>query len=691
MVDAWETLNMKNFFYPESIVVVGVSDSPSNLGRNIVENMDRFGFQGEIWLVGRGKSLQGRQILRSIEDLPVLPDLAILLVRAEFVPETLEACGKRGIRHVVIESGGFSEFKKDGRGLERKIKTIAERWQIQLIGPNCIGVTNFENGLIEPFVHFYKNRVRSGHVSMVSQSGGLVYNLYRRSSIENIGLNKLVSIGNKLMLGENTFLEFLVSDPGTKIITLYLESIVDGRRLMDIIESTDKPVIVLKANRTRAGRTIARFHTTALSGEDEVSEVALRQCGAHRVDSIEDMVNLIKVFSLPLLKGPNMALMTRSGGLAVLLADAAVRHGLELARLPREFVSFMREGSRAGVIRTTNPIDLGDTFQYEFFLRLVRKALETKGIDGVVFFHEYALHEREETEQFIMDVLDAVKEYQKPVAFGLSPDKDDVVRMKELCELPIFNAIDSTMKALYRSLQHYKTVTKRKAAARRTVYEMERATPVARNASARVLHARETFSLLESFGLPVAASAVVRDVKEALATAGRIGYPVALKIASPVVIHKTEQKGVVLNLNNPAALRDAMSAMQAEEYLIQKMAPPGYEVFVGAKKDPEFGPVVLFGSGGILVELFKDVSMRIAPLSAETARQMVEETKAGTILGGYRGNVAGDKNALVRFLVRLSRLLVEHPEIIDIDINPLIVYEKGAGCVIVDAKIGATK
>jgi acetyltransferase len=691
MTDTWERISMKNFVYPESVVVAGVSDSPANLGRVIVENMDRFGFEREVYLVGRGKSLQGKQIFQSIDDVPGRPDLAILLVRAELIPETLEACGRRGIRHVVIETAGFSEFKKHRRGLEKKIETIAERWQMQLIGPNCIGILNFENGFVGAFLDFVKDRVKRGHVSMVSQSGGLVYNLYRRSSIENIGLNKLVSIGNKLMLGENTFLEFLVSDPGTKIITLYLESIVDGRRLMDIIESTDKPVIVLKANRTRAGRTIARFHTTALSGEDGISEVALRQCGAHRVDSIEDMVNLIKVFSLPLLKGPNLALMTRSGGLAVLLADAAVRHGLELARLPREFISFMREGSRAGVIRTTNPIDLGDTFQYEFFLRLVRKALETKGIDGVVFFHEYALHERDETEQFIVDVLDAVKEYQKPVAFGLSPDKDDVVRMKELCELPIFNAIDSTMKALYRSLQHHKTVTKRKAAGRRTVYGIENTSPAARNASARVLPPRETFILLESFGLPVAVSAVVRDVEEALAAAGRIGYPVALKIASPVVIHKTEQKGVVLNLTDPAALRDAMSAMQAEEYLIQKMAPPGYEVFAGAKRDHDFGPVVLFGSGGTLVELFKDVSMRIAPLSAETARQMVEETKTGTILGGYRGNVAGDKNALVRILIRLSRLLVEHPEIIDIDINPLIVYEKGAGCVIVDAKIRVIK
>ena len=209
---------MKSFFYPESVIVVGVSDSPSNLGRVIVENMDRFGFQKEIHVVGRGKSLNGRKIVQSVEQVPPGPDLAILLLRADRIPEVLEACGRHGIQHVVVETGGFSEFRKDRSGLERKIKAIAEKWQIELMGPNCIGVMNFENGLIQPFVPFSKEKITFGPVSMISQSGGLIHNIFRRASLQNIGLNKMVSIGNKLMLGENELLDFLVHDPHTTII-----------------------------------------------------------------------------------------------------------------------------------------------------------------------------------------------------------------------------------------------------------------------------------------------------------------------------------------------------------------------------------------------------------------------------------------------------------------------------------------
>ncbi len=680
---------MRKFFYPDSIVVCGVSDSPSNLGRVIVENSDAFGFRGNIYLVGRGASLGGRKIYPAMEDLPAVPDLAILLVRAELVPEMLDACGRKGVRHVVIETGGFSEFKKDRYGLEKKIRAVAERWQIRFIGPNCIGVINFENGLVEPFVPFERDKVRTGDISMISQSGGLIHNVFSRASLENFGLNKMMSIGNKLMLGESDFLEFLITDAGTKIISLYLESILDGRRLMDLIASTDKPVIVLKANRTGAGKAIAQFHTAALSGEDAVSDAALRQCGAHRVDSLEEMIDLYKVFSLPLLKGANLVLITRSGGLAVLLADSAVRHGLQLARLPDDFLSMAKKGGRAGVIRATNPIDLGDIFDYELYLRLVRKALETKGVDGVVFFHEYAPEERDATEHLIKSVFEMVNKYRKPVALGLLPDKDDAVRMKELCELPTFSAIDSAMRALDHSLRHYRRVAEDKKRGRRKRYvgEPRSAGVGRRSARALLLPANDVFPFLASHGLPVIDCAVVQSPKEAVRVARQMGYPVALKTASPLVLHKTEQGGVVLGLQSDAALKDALSAMRAEEYLVQKMAAPGYEVFVGAKKDPEFGPVVLFGSGGVLVELVKDVAIRVAPLDVRTARQMIGETHAGILLNGYRGRQAADKEALIRFLVRFSRLLVEHPEIVDVDINPLIVSEGHGGCVVVDAKV----
>ncbi len=449
---------MKKLFYPKSVMVVGVSDTPTNLGRNIVENLDRFNFKGPIYLIGKeGGNLNSRKIYTRIDEIDASTDLVVFLIPAFSIPEALEVCGRKGIRYAVIESGGFSEFAEEHEELEKEILAIARKWQIRFVGPNCIGIINLENGLVVPFSPLDHKVIKAGNVSLVSQSGGIVNNIIRLFSCENIGFNKLISVGNKLNLDENDYLEFLISDPKTKTIGLYLESVSNGRRLMNLAESTQKPVIVLKSNTNKASNQIARFHTSALADDDELVSSALSQAGMHRVYTLNEMINSFKIFNLPLMKGPNLAILSRSGGRAVMSADAAYRYGFNMIPFSEDFFNHVRKKVRAGVIRMTNPLDLGDIFDLKFYIEVLERALREKEVDGVLFSHLYQPGvDMMATKNLIRSACNLSSRYQKPVALSLIADSNEWFMMKKTAEFPIFTEPDEALKALALSLRHYR-------------------------------------------------------------------------------------------------------------------------------------------------------------------------------------------------------------------------------------------
>jgi acyl-CoA synthetase (NDP forming) len=439
-------------------MVVGVSNTPTNLGKKIVENLERLHFRGPIYLVGKqGGNLNGRKIYPRIEDIDAYPDMVVFLIPALYIPEALELCGKKGIDYAVIESGEFSEFADENRRLERNILSIARKQHIRLVGPNCISIINLENGLVLPFVPLDKKRIKSGSISFVAQSGGIVNYSIRLSSCENIGFTKLVSMGNKLDLNENDYLEFLISDPATKTIGLYLESVSDGRRLMDLTHSTNKPVIVLKSNTHTASNEIARFYTAALAGNDKVASSALSQAGIHRVFTLQELINTFKIFNLPLIKGANLAIISRSGGSAVMAADAAQRYGFGIRPFSKSFLSHVRQGARAGVIHMTNPLDLRDVFDLDFYRDILERILQKKEIDGVLFSHSYLPRIDEITTK---NLIRSAKElsicYEKPVALCLISDSYEWYTMKKITDFPIFTEPDDALKALAFSLAHYR-------------------------------------------------------------------------------------------------------------------------------------------------------------------------------------------------------------------------------------------
>lgn len=679
---------MDRMFYPRSVVIFGVSGSPSNLGRMVVENMDRFRFQGTIYLVG-GKpgTLLGRPVFTDIAEIPEIPDLAVFLIATGHLAGVLEACGRKGIRHAVIETGGFSEFEEDRKNLETKIKRIAVEWDIKILGPNCVGIVNVETGLALPFYPLNPEEAKKGPVSVISQSGGLIHELIILCDLDNMGLNKLISIGNKLMLDENDFLEYLISDPATKIIGLYLESISDGRRLMDLASRTDKPIVLLKANRNPGGREIAKFHTSALAGDDRVVDEAMKQAGIIRVEGLGEMINCFKAFSLPRPMGRRLVIMTRSGGYAVLSADSAYRHGFNLASLSNDFFTVLSGSTKAGVIRMTNPVDLGDVFDHSVHLALIEKALQEDGVDGVLFIHAYPFYEGpENTKGFVRSVAELSARYQKPVALCIVTHKKHWVALREASDFPIFTYLDEALLALSKSRQHNSRPTWRPGQVG-AVKDVKKEAAAMVHIPAGMMAVHEALDLLMQYGLKVADYRVVKGIEEALEWADRTGYPVALKTASARVLHKTEEAGVHLNIHDGAALETAFHRLNAEAYLLQKMIGNECEVMIGGRNDRDFGPVILCGLGGTFVELYDDVAIRVAPVDSQTARDMMEGLRGAAILKGFRGGQSYDTEYLTEALVKISRLLADHREIKVVDINPLILMEKGAGGIIVDVKM----
>lgn len=678
---------MKKFFNPESVVVFGVSDSPSNMARIIVENCDRFAFKGKVYPVGTNTGIvAGRRILVNLDEIEETPDLAVLLVPARFVPQTLDACGEKGIRHIIIESGGFSEFDEGNKALEAEVARIAARWGMKVIGPNCFGVINLHEGVVLPFFVLNPGYMKRGSTSLISQSGGIFYDTCMLASFENVGLSKLVSMGNKLLTNEIDCLRYLVDDESTAVIGLYLENFSDGRELMQVAAETAKPIVCIKANRSPAGEQIARFHTTALAGDDVVADAALRQAGIHRVQNFREMIDCFKVFSLPPLRGKRLAMITRSGGHGVLAADAVHRHGFELARLSEDFFGLVKS-RKINVIRMTNPVDVGDVYSLDSYGEIMEKALQETEVDGVAFVATFSSEtDGAAVRRAIDHAAELSPRYGKPILFCMVTRRDQWLQMKEATDFPIFTDVDEALKILKISLDHYGRGTRR-VFRKRATQPVPPGDALKHAYRGRSMGVDECFFLLHQYGIAAPDYVVVKTIAAARHAAKQIGYPVAVKIASPEILHKTERGGVALNITNDVDLETVIREIAADAYLVQKMAPAGLEVIVGGKVDREFGPVILFGLGGIFVEVFKDTAIRVAPIDETTAEEMTEEIKGSVLLKGFRGQRRGDIEALRKALVRISTLLTEHPEIINIDINPLIVLEEGQGCVAVDVKI----
>jgi len=510
-----------------------------------------------------------------------------------------------------------------------------------------------------------------------------------------LGVNKVVSMGNKADLDEADYLTYLMADPGTGIICLYLESIEEGRRLIELAASSPKPVIVQKANTGQTSARIAFSHTAALANDDRIVSAALRQAGIAHAGSFQDAVTLAQGFALPPVRGNDLVIISRSGGHAVVAADVADAHGFHLLPIPDGFLTRVRDLFRADVIALTNPIDVGVIFNFDLYGEIAEECLRTLNPDALLLVHTYSTGpEAESSRRLARRVKRLVRQTGKPIALCPFAQESEVMALEREVELPTFATIEGAVRALAASRDRYTRPARLLPLPPEPAQRPHEVDGML--AHDGVLTTGAALGLCAAFGIHTAEWAAVENVEEALVAAGTLAYPVALKVLSPDVSHKSDVGGVALGIGNSETLQTEFAALlsRVEEHapgarvqgvLVQRMLSGGREVILGGKRDPSFGPVVMFGLGGVYVEVFEDVAFRLAPLTREEAERMVSEVQGSRLLRGVRGEPPADVGAVVEALLALSRLLVECPEVVEVDVNPLLVFERGVAAV--DARV----
>jgi acyl-CoA synthetase (NDP forming) len=683
-------LDLEAFFAPRSVAVVGVSDRPQNLGSNIVANLASWGFAGAVYAVGRGGGrVHGLQVLPDVEQLPRGVDLACVLTPAATVPGIVEALGRRGVRAVCVESSGFGELDDSGLALSREVSRAIRRHDMRLIGPNCLGTFATDSRLCCSFAGI--RPLRAGPVGLVSQSGGVLFSYLRDLDESCLGLSRAASIGNKLDVDEVDLIHHLDRHPQTRVICLHLEDIRRGRALMEAAAGCSKPIVLHKVNRSPLTRTIAASHTASLLADHAVVEAAARQAGMVAVEDTSAALLAANALLLPPLRGRRIAVVSRSGGHAVIAADACAARGFELPPLPGSLLDALRARLRAGVIRLGNPLDLGDLWDIDAYRAILEQIAALELVDGIVFVAvqisavDPAVHRRIATH-----VAEVSRNAQKPIALCYMSWRETARQLGQEVDWPQFAFVEDAVSALALLRDHHL----RQSPPRPSPPEVARRT----TGGAEPMALEDCLSLLRRFELPLAESRVAEDPERAARAARTVGFPVVVKLLSPEVVHKSDVGGVALGLKSAAQVRRACHGM-AEQiaarrpearisgYLVQAQADPGLELIVGFRRDPVFGPAVLVGLGGTLVEVLRDVALRVAPVTADDARSMLSELSGAPRLEGARGAAPLDTPALCRLIERFSRLALEEQEtLLELEINPVILYPEGRGCVIVDVR-----
>ncbi len=696
---------MEKLFYPESIAIIGLSSKQYNIPRITLENLLRWGYRGRIFGVNPASDdvhVDGIRMYKDIEDLPEVPDLAYCLVPAKYVPGMVEQCGRFGIRRMAIPSGGFSEFSEEGKRLADLTLANARKYGVKFVGPNGVTVANTANGLCLPFVPLHK--APQGGMSIISQSGGVSLMMLNFLLDENVGLAKFASIGNKLDLDEVDFLEYFGEDRDTKIICLYLESMDRGRAFVDAARKIDKPIVVYKSNTTSAGKKAAMSHTAAVSNDEDIIDSALEAAGVIRIHNFLDFIAVAKAFQLPPMKGRRIMVMSPAGGFSVITADLCENAGFTFADMGEDFYRGLQKFSNAGVIKFSNPLDMGDIYDPQLSAHVIYSVMHSDRVDGAVFVSQRPQMPQGDDVFHKMFLTDLSKETWgtilsagKPFGVCLFGPTRMIQQTKKYVEFPVFNSPEEMVHALAVQMNfHCRRVTDHAGGSMPSGVRMGDAQSwiEAREGD----YGEETLELLDLFGVPVARSMVAQDENKAVNCAAELGYPVVMKVVSPDALHKSDVGGVVVGVKDARGIKENFTAIREnllrfkeearfDGVRIQQMATDGYDMFVGGKYDASFGPVVFFGMGGIYIEVFRDVANSLCPAGSEDIVRRLEKLKAFSILKGLRGQAKGDIDAFIDLVVRVSHLLAAFPQIQELDLNPVRVFPEGKGAMALDARM----
>ena len=684
--------SLKTFFKPQSVALIGATEKAGSVGRTILSNLIASPFGGTVYPVNpRRPSVLGIQTHPNVASIPEQVDLAVIVTPPKSIPGIIEECGEAGVPSAVVISAGFKEVGEEGAQLELDVAAKADEYGMRVIGPNCLGVMNPISGLNATFA---AGMVNKGRVSFISQSGALITAILDWSLREGAGFSSVISLGSMADVGWGDLIDYLGDDPDTDAIVIYMETVGDARAFLSAVREValQKPVIVMKPGRTEEASRAAASHTGSMTGSDEVLDTAFRRAGVLRADRISDLFYFADVLGKqPLPKGPRLTVLTNAGGPGVLATDALIRNGGELTPISDETIAALDK-----VLPPTwskaNPIDIiGDAppDRYAAALDIMAKDPDSDGL--LVILTPQAMTDPTKTAR---EIIPYTTDVDKPIMASWMGGSDIETGDRILNEAKVatFPYPDSAAK-MFTELVAYSENLK-------SLYETPGLTPdwvrrplrshakeliaTARAEGRTTLSEPESKELLDAYGIPVAETRTAATMEEAVKAAEAIGYPVVVKLVSHTITHKSDVGGVRLDLPDEAAVRDAFtgirekvtelhSASDFEGVSVQPMITrDGYELILGSSVDPQFGPVLLFGLGGTLVEVFKDRSLGLPPLTATLARRMMEHTKIYTALKGVRGQDSVDMAGLEQLLVRFSELVVEQPAIAEIDINPLL-------------------
>jgi len=696
------------FFEPASVAVIGASTNPSKLGFSVLENLVEGGYvnKGKVYPINpKADEILGQKAYPSIKDVPGQVDLAVIVIPYQYVPPILVECGEKGVPAVVVISAGFREAGREGLERELELLKIVQDYDLRLIGPNCLGVIDTFTPLN---ASFSAGTPPKGPMAFMSQSGALGTAILDWAQAGRLGLSKFVSLGNKADVSEIELLQAWVDDEDSNVILMYSEGLPKGEEFISVAREVTrkKPVVAIKSGVTQSGSRAVSSHTGSLAGSEQAYQAAFRQAGVLRAESMEEMFDIAMALGYqPILKGDRIGIVTNAGGPGILATDALEHNEMSLPRLEVETIQDLKE-YLPGVASAGNPVDvLGDAQadRYEF---AIQKVADDQNVDGVlVILTPQAMTEVEKTADAVCAVANKT---DKPVFACFMGEATIKEGVKILSEAGVPNYPFPERAALsFKAMSNYRHIQTRPLSEYRH-FEIDKK-PVqevfdrVRSRKQLSIGDAEARAILIAYGLRTPESKVAATPDEALKIAGEIGYPVVLKIASPDILHKTDVGGVKVGLNNSEDLRDAFELMtyRAERYVpeariwgcqVQEMTPPGgLEILVGMNNDPQFGPLVTFGLGGIYVEVLKDVTFRVAPFTVRDAELMLKEIRTRALLDGVRGKPPVDKHAIVDTLLRIQQLVLDFPEIAELDINPLMVYSEGQGAIAIDMRLVLSK
>ncbi len=700
----YQIFMLKQFFYPKSVALVGASRTPGKLGYDILSNLKNLGFKGKIYPINpNGGEILGLSVYSDILKSPEIPELVIIAVPAEKINQVVINCAKKGVKNIVIITAGFKEIGGEGIEREEELQKIIKKYGISLIGPNCLGIINTD---IKMNASFAEGMPQEGNVSLISQSGAMAVAMIDWAYESGLGFAKIISMGNKADLSENELLEYLGEDPKTKVILMYLESIIDGKKFFQIAKkiSLKKPIIVVKSGISEAGNKAISSHTGSLAGSDTAVCAAFKQAGIIRAYSIEELFIFAKAFSYqPVPQGNRVGVITNAGGPGIMVTDA-ISNSKSL--IMSEISESAQKKLAQGLPKTaalTNPVDLIGDALADRYRHAISIMLEEKSVDSLLVLLTPQIMTEVKKAATVTTALSS--QYPNKTVISCFMGGENIVRGEHIFrrhKFPNYRFPENAVKALevmYTYSMWKKIEKKRLKDASNNKFTIKNKSEIdqifAKNRKiGDRLHSQEIEIILDAYGIKTVKNYLAKNQKDVIALSSKIGYPVVMKISSPDIYHKTDVGGVMLNIKNDddakkayetilKNVKKAKAKAKIDGVTIEPKLPSGREIIIGSMFDPNFGHLLMFGIGGIYVEILKDVTFRVAPVSYDEAFEMIEEIKLSAILKGARGEKPLNLKEIADVIIKVSKLLHDYPQIKEFEINPLIVSPKH-GTVAVD-------